>query len=46
MAKRPDGMDLGEWRAQRAAHWRRINSVISVLMLVAVGLLLWRYLSD
>ncbi len=46
MAKRPDGMDLAEWRAQRAAHWRRINGVITALMLVAVGLLLWRYLSD
>ena len=45
MAKRPDGMDVAEWRAQRAAHWRRINRVLNVLMLIAAALLFWRYLS-
>ena len=44
MAKKPDGMDLAEWRAQRAAHWRRVNRVLNVAMLIAVGLLIWRYL--
>jgi len=39
-------MALAEWRAQRAAYWRRINRGLNVLMLIAVGLLLWRYLSD
>ena len=46
MAKRPEGMSVEEWRAQRAAYWRRVNRVLNVAMLVAVGLLLWRYLSD
>lgn len=46
MANRPDGMSVDAWRAQRAAHWRRINRVLNVLMLLAAGLLLWRYLSD
>jgi hypothetical protein len=38
-------MDLAEWRAQRAAYWRRINQVLNVLMLVAAAILIWRYLS-
>ncbi len=46
MAKRPDGMELAEWRAQRAAHWRRINRLLNLLMVIAAGLILWRYLSD
>lgn len=46
MAKRPEGMDLAEWRAQRAAHYRRINRALNVLMVIAAGLILWRYLSD
>jgi len=43
MAKRPEGVDLAAWRAERAAHWRRINRVLNVLMLVAAALVLWRY---
>ncbi len=46
MAKKPDGMDLAEWRTQRAAYWRRVNRVLNAAMLLAVGLLLWRYFSD
>jgi hypothetical protein len=46
MAKKPEGVDPVQWRAERAAHWRRINRVLNLLMLVAAGLLLWRYLSD
>ena len=46
MAKRPAGMGVEEWRAERKAYWRRVNRVLNVLMLVAVGLLLWRYLAD
>ncbi len=41
--KNPDGMDPAVWRAQRAAYWRRVNRILNVAMLVAVGFLLWRY---
>lgn len=46
MAKRPAGMGVEEWRAQRRAYWKRVNTVLNVLMLLAVGVLLWRYLSS
>jgi hypothetical protein len=46
MAKRPEGMDVETWRAQRAAHYKRINRTLNLLMLVAIGLLLWRYLKS
>ncbi len=46
MPKKPAGLSAAEWRAQRAAYWRRVNQVLNVAMLIAVGLLLWRYLSD
>ncbi len=39
-------MSLEEWHAQRKAYWARVNRVINVLMLVAVALLLWRYLAS
>ncbi len=43
MAKRPAGMDAEQWRAQRAAYWRRINWTLNVLMIVAIAALIWRY---
>ena len=43
MPKMPEGMDPVVWRAQRAAYWRRVNGILNVAMLIAVGLLLWRY---
>jgi hypothetical protein len=43
MAKRPEGMDVAVWRAQRAAYWRRINWTLNLLMLVAIAALIWRY---
>ena len=46
MAKRPEGMSVAEWRAQRAAYWRRVNRVLNVAMLVAVALLLLRYFGN
>lgn len=46
MAKRPAGMGVEEWRAQRKAYWKRVNGVLNVLMLVAVAILLWRYLAS
>ena len=46
VAKRPEGMDPREWRAQRAAHWRRVNRFLNVAMLIAIAFLLWRYLGD
>ena len=46
MAKRPEGMDLATWRAQRKAHFKRVNLTLNVLMLLAIGLLLWRYLAS
>lgn len=46
MAKRPEGMDLETWRAQRAAHYKRINRTLNIMMLVAIALLLIRYLAD
>jgi len=46
MAKRPEGMGIEAWRAQRAAYWRRVNRALNVLMLIAVALLLWRYFGD
>ena len=43
MAKRPAGMDVEEWRKQRAAYWKRINWTLNVLMIVAILALVWRY---
>jgi hypothetical protein len=43
MAKRPANMSVEEWRAQRAAYWRRINWTLNILMLVAILALVWRY---
>jgi hypothetical protein len=39
-------MDLETWRAQRAAHYKRINRTLNIMMLVAIALLLIRYLAD
>jgi hypothetical protein len=44
MARRPDNVDLETWRAQRANHWRRVNRMWTALMLVAIALVLARYL--
>jgi hypothetical protein len=41
--KRPPGMDPKEWRARRAAHYRKINWTLNILMLVAIVALIWRY---
>jgi len=43
MAHRPQGVDPETWRQQRAVYWRRVNRVLNLLMLVAIGLLVARY---
>jgi hypothetical protein len=45
MAKRPDGVDPEAWREQRAAHWRRINWVLNVLMVLAALAIILRYVT-
>jgi hypothetical protein len=42
--RRPEGVDPETWRAQRAAYWKRVNLAINAAMLVAVALLIARYL--
>ena len=42
--RRPDGVDPETWRAQRAAYWKRVNFAINAAMLVAVALLIARYM--
>ena len=44
MAKRPEGMDAAEWRAQRAEVWRLRNRVLNLLMVLAIVAVLARYL--
>ena len=42
--RRPDEVDPETWRVQRAAYWKRVNLAINVTMLVALGMLIARYL--
>lgn len=42
--RRPDGVDPETWRRERAAYWKRVNRVINIAMIVAIVLLLARYL--
>ena len=44
MAQRPKNVSHEEWRAQRAAYWKRVNRLWSVLIIVASALILARYL--
>ena len=41
---RPPNVDRETWRAQRAAYWKRVNRVINVVMIIAIALVLARYL--
>jgi hypothetical protein len=36
MMRRPKDMDHETWKAQRNAHWKRINRVWNVLMVLAI----------
>lgn len=45
MAKRPEGVDPEVWRARRAAHWRRINWVLNLLMVLAALAIILRYVT-
>ena len=42
--QRPPGVDRETWRAQRAVFWKRVNRAINVLMLVAILLVIARYM--
>ena len=42
--QRPPGVDRETWRAQRALFWKKVNRVINVLMLVAIALVIARYM--
>ena len=44
MARRPDNVDPETWKAQRAAYWKRVNRTLNVLMVIAVVLVIARYL--
>ncbi len=44
MTRRPDDVDPEVWKAQRAIYWKRVNRALNVLMVVAVALLIARYL--
>ena len=44
MTRRPDDVDPATWKAQRAAYWKRVNRVLNVLMLLAILLVLARYM--
>ncbi len=44
MTRRPDDVDPEVWKAQRAIYWMRVNRTLNVLMVVAVALLIARYL--
>jgi hypothetical protein len=43
MAERPKNVSPEEWRAQRAAHWKRVNRMWSALIIIASALILARY---
>jgi hypothetical protein len=44
MARRPDDVDPETWKAQRASYWRRVNRFWNVLMLVAIVVVVARWL--
>ena len=44
MAKRPPGVDRETWLRERREVWRRRNRVLNILMLIAVVVVLARYL--
>ena len=43
MMRRPNDVDPEAWKAQRAAHWKKVNRVWNVLMILAILAIAARY---